>query len=164
MMLRTALISLATVLALGGQAHAQATIKLDGRCEKLVVAGQDLTAACQGTLTNGVDRNRASFEFATKDGRSLGFSGNGAQQERTEETDPLQPINLIIPGEKGADGIVRNPLVAVGACSFKSPEPGKTAIVCEATAATGRFEGTFVTDAKDASKDSLKASPGAPRN
>jgi hypothetical protein len=168
MMLRNALLPLTTLLALGGQAHAQAAIKLDGRCDRLVIAGQDLTTACQGTLTNGVDRNRASFEFATKDGRSLSFSGNGAQQERTEETDPLQPINLIIPGEKGADGIVRNPVVAVGACSFKSPEPGKTAIVCEATAATGRFEGTFVTDAKDASKDTSedasKVSPGAPRN
>ena len=160
MMLRTALLSLATILALAGHAHAQATIKLDGHCERLVIAGQDLTNACQSTLTNGVARNRASFEFATKDGRSLSFSGNGAQQERTEETDPLQPINLIIPGEKGAEGIVRNPLVAVGACSFKSPEPGKTAIVCEATAATGRFEGTFVTDTKDASKDS----PDAPKN
>ncbi|WP_375410800.1 hypothetical protein [uncultured Methylobacterium sp.] len=168
MTLRNAILSLTTVLALSGQAHAQATIKLDGRCDRLVIAGQDLTAACQGTLTNGVDRNRASFEFATKDGRSLSFSGNGSQQERTEETDPLQPINLLIPGEKGAEGIVRNPVVAVGACSFKSPEPGKTAIVCEATASTGRFEGTFVTDAKDASKDASKGSskepPGASRN
>lgn len=160
MMLRTALLSLTAALAMAGQVHAQATIKLDGRCERLVIAGKDLSEACQDTLTNGVARSRASFEFATKDGRSVTFSGNGAQQERTEETDPLQPINLVIPGEKGADGIVRNPVVAVGACSFKSPEPGKTAIVCEANAATGRFEGTFVTDAKDATKDAA----GAPKN
>ncbi|KQT76909.1 hypothetical protein [Methylobacterium sp. Leaf466] len=153
MTIRTALLALGAVLAMSGHVHAQATIKLDGRCERLVIADKDLSESCQDTLTNGVARNRASFEFTTKDGRSLSFSGNGAQQERTEETDPLQPINMIIPGEKGADGIVRNPTVAVGACSFKTPEAGKTAIVCEATSAAGRFEGTFVTDAKDASKD-----------
>ena len=156
MTLRIALLALGAALATTGHAQAQASIVLNGTCERLVIAGQDLTSACQPTLTNGVARNRASFDFTTKDGRSLSFSGNGMQQERTEETDPLQPINLVTPGEKGADGIVRNPVVAVGACSFKTPEPGKTAIVCEATAASGRFEGTFVTDAKDAAKDSPK--------
>ncbi|MBX9929973.1 MAG: hypothetical protein K2Y56_00270 [Methylobacterium sp.] len=159
MTLRIALLALGTALAMTGHAQAQATIVLDGTCERLVIAGQDLTSACKPNLTNGVARNRASFEFATMDGRSLSFSGNGMQQERTEETDALQPINLVIPGEKGAEGIVRNPVVAVGACSFKTPEPGKTAIVCEANAANGRFEGTFVTDAKDAAKGAAKDAP-----
>jgi len=138
---------------LTGPALAQTAVKLEGRCEKLVIAGQDVTATCKGALMNTVSRSRTSFDFAA-DGRALSFSGNGAQQERTEETDPLQPINLVIPSETTKDGVVQGPLVAVGACSFSTPTPGKTAITCEANAAKGVYAGTFVTD--------TKAPPGAP--
>lgn len=157
MTLRTALLALpAAAILLAGPALAQTAIKLDGTCERLVIAGQDFSASCKNTLTNGVSRNRISFDFSTGQGRALSFSGNGAQQDRTEETDPLQPINLVIPSETVPEGVVQGPLVAVGACRFSTPSAGKTAIVCEATSAKGRYEGTFVTDAKSA--------PGAPSN
>lgn len=139
---------------------AQTAVKLEGRCEKLVIAGKDVSATCKGTLMNTVSRSRTSFDFAA-DGRSLSFSGNGAQQERTEETDPLQPINLVIPSETTKDGVVQGPLVAVGSCSFSTPQPGKTAITCEANAAKGLYQGTFVTDTKtpEAAKDGGSAAP-----
>lgn len=150
--------------ALATPVSAQTAVRLEGRCEKLVIAGQDLSAACKGTLMNTVSRSRTSFDFTAGDGRSLSFSGNGAQQERTEETDPLQPINLVIPSEKTKDGVVQGPLVAVGACSFHTPEPGKTAITCEANAAKGVYAATFVTDTKSAAGDAKPATdkpPGA---
>lgn len=156
MTIRAALLALPAALLLAGPAFAQAANKLEGACERLVIAGQDVTAQCRGSLMNTVSRNRTSFDFATTDGRSLSFSGNGSQQERTEESDALQPINLVIPGETTADGVAQGPLVAVGACRFLTPAPGKTAITCEATSAKGRYEGTFVTD--------TKAAPGAPSN
>ena len=156
MTIRAALLALPAALLLAGPALAQAANKLEGACERLVIAGQDVTATCRGALMNTVTRNRTSFDFATTDGRSLSFSGNGSPQERTEESDPLQPINLVIAGETTADGVAQGPLVAVGACRFATPAPGKTAIACEATSAKGRYEGTFVTD--------TKAAPGAPSN
>lgn len=149
-------------LALASPASAQTAVKLEGRCEKLVIAGQDVSASCKGTLMNTVSRNRTSFDFTTGEGRSLSFSGNGAQQERTEDTDPLQPINLVIPSEKTKDGVVQGPLVAVGACSFSTPQPGKTAIACEANAAKGLYAATFVTDAKPAASESKPASDVTP--
>lgn len=142
------LLLLATLPVLAATSvSAQTAVKLEGRCEKLVIAGKDVTASCKNTLMNTVSRNRTSFDFAAE-GRALSFSGNGAQQERTEETDPLQPINLVIPSETTKDGVVQGPLVAVGACAFSTPESGKTAITCEANAAKGTYQGTFVTDAK----------------
>ncbi|MDP4024536.1 hypothetical protein Q8W71_18080 [Methylobacterium sp. NEAU 140] len=136
-------------LCLPQAASAQAALRLDGTCEKLVIAGRDASAGCAGTLMNAVSRNRTSFDFTASDGRILSFSGNGAQQEATEETDPLQPINVVSEGAAGA------PTLAIGACRFSTPEPGKTAIACEAKAADGRaYAGTFVTAAKSA--------PGAP--
>ncbi|VUF11666.1 hypothetical protein MTDSW087_01350 [Methylobacterium dankookense] len=130
-----------------GPAMAQTAVKLEGTCEKLVIAGQDLSGACQGTLMNTVSRSRTSFDFTAADGRTLSFAGNGAQQERTEETDPLQPINLVIAGQGGGAA----PTLAIGACSFSTPAPGKTAITCEASAPGGAaYSGTFVTATKAA--------------
>lgn len=149
LLLRLALPS-ATLLA--GPVLAQTTVNLEGTCQRLVIAGQDATASCSPTLANSVERRRASFGFTAGDGQSLTFSGTGAQQERTEETDPLQPINLVVYGQKGSDGVVQNTVPAVGACTFSTPSPGKTAITCEANSAgKGRFEGVFVTDTKPAS-------------
>lgn len=136
-------------------ARAQTAVKLDGTCTRLVIAGQDLGASCKGTLTNLVARGRASFDFASQDGRTLSFSGNGARQERTEESDPLQPINLVIPGRSGAEGVAQTPALAVGACRFTTPEPGKTGIECEASSPDGKlYAGSFVTASGPA--------PGAP--
>lgn len=136
---------LCALLGLPSAAHAQAALRLEGTCEKLVISQEDLSAACSNVLMNAVSRNRTSFDFTASDGHRLSFSGNGAQQEATEETDPLQPINAVVVGAEGA------PTLAIGACRFSTPEPGRTAITCEATAADGRsFAGTFVTAAKAA--------------
>jgi hypothetical protein len=134
---------LCALVSLPSAARAQAALRLEGTCEKLVIGTQDLSQSCSHILTNAVSRNRTSFDFTTSDGQRLSFSGNGAQQEATEETDPLQPINVVIVGKDAA------PTLAIGACRFSTPEPGRTAITCEANAADGRpFAGTFVTAAK----------------
>ena len=151
MTIRLRLALLCTLLSLPSAAQAQAALKLEGTCEKLVVDGRDLSASCSNVLVNAVSRNRTSFDFSAADGQALSFSGNGAQQEATEETDPLQPINLVTTGTSSDKGIVRNPTPAVGACTFSTPAPGKTTIACEASAPDGRtFAGTFVTQAKAA--------------
>lgn len=134
-------------------AAAQTAFKLEGTCESLVVAGRDVSAQCASSLTNAVSRNRTTFDFMTKDGQVVSFSGNGAQQEATEETDPLQPINVVSESKTGSE--VGAPVLAIGACRFSTPEPGRTGIACEAKTADGRvYSGTFVTAAKTA--------PGAP--
>lgn len=145
---------LVVLLPLASQeASAQTALKLSGTCEKLVVAGRDVSGQCGDTLMNAVSRNRTTFDFATKDGQTVSFSGNGAQQEATEETDPLQPINVVSESRTGSE--VGAPVLAIGACRFSTPESGRTSIACEAKTADGRvYAGTFVTAAKGA--------PGAP--
>ena len=149
-------VSLSLLGATGASAQGAggpAAFTLTGRCEKLVVAGRDVTAQCGDTLANAVSRNRTAFDFATKDGQIVSFSGNGAQQEATEETDPLQPINVVTESRSGSE--IGSPVLAIGACRFSTPETGRTAIACEAKTADGRlYAGSFVTAAK--------AAPGAP--
>lgn len=149
---------LTALAVVGAPASAQqgAEIRMDGRCDRLVIADVDLSASCAETLLNTVAGSRTSFDFAAKDGQTLSFSGGGAQQERTEDSDPLQPINLVVPGRRGRDSIVRNPAPAVGACRFTTPEKGRTMIDCEVTSQGKTFAGTFVTEARE-------AAPGAPK-
>ncbi|WP_204310801.1 hypothetical protein, partial [Escherichia coli] len=64
-----AIVLLCASLPLAGPAGAQTAVKLQGTCERLVIADQDAGAACDGTLSNLVSRNRTSFDFTTKDGR-----------------------------------------------------------------------------------------------
>jgi hypothetical protein len=151
--LRLVLLSAALAIPAATGALAQTAFKLDGACEKLVVADRDVSAQCSPTMTNGVSRNRTTFDFTTKDGQVVSFSGNGAQQEATEETDPLQPINVVSESKSGSE--VGAPVLAIGACRFSTPAEGRTSIECEAKTADGRaYAGTFVTAAK--------AAPGAP--
>ncbi|MCJ2100591.1 hypothetical protein [Methylobacterium sp. E-046] len=143
---------LCALLGLPSAARAQAALRLEGTCEKLVIGSQDMSSTCSNVLMNSVSRNRTSFDFSTSDGRTLSFSGNGAQQKATEETDPLQPINAVVLGKDGP------PTLAIGACRFSTPAPGRTAITCEANAADGQaFAATFVTVARNAA-----GAPAAP--
>lgn len=168
---RSALLALLPLLSAGpALAQQGAEVKMTGRCERLVIAGQDITQNCKEELANSVSRGRTSFDFAAWDGQTLSFSGSGAQHERTEETEQLQPVSLVIPGMKNKEGIVRNPAPAVGSCKFSSPEPGKTMISCEATSQGKTYAGVFVTDAKadgkadgkDAAKDATKGAASQP--
>lgn len=142
-------LGLSVLLLAADMAHAQQTeIKLEGKCEKLVIAGQDITQNCKEQLVNVVVRGRTSFDFAAWDGQFLSFSGAGAQQEATEFTEQLQPISLVVPGRKDKEAIVRNPAPAVGSCKFSTPEKGKSMIDCEATSQGKTYAGVFVTDVK----------------
>lgn len=143
-----ALLTLGALVMSAGATHAQTAVKMEGRCEKLVIAGLDITQNCKETMTNMVVGDRTSFDFAAWDGQTLSFSGNGAAQEATELTEPLQPINLVTPGQSSKEGIARSPAPAVGSCKFSTPEPGKSEITCEATSQGKTYAGTFITDAK----------------
>lgn len=170
---RAPLLALLGLLAAGPASAQQAEVTMTGQCERLVIAGLDITQNCKEQLVNMVSRGRTSFDFAAWDGQTLSFSGAGAQHERTEETEQLQPISLVVPGMKNKEGIVRNPAPAVGSCKFSTPEPGKTLIACEATSQGKTYAGVFVTNAKsgadpdrgaakEAPKDASKAGAAAP--
>ena len=144
------------ILLTAGNAHAQqADVTMEGKCEKLVIASQDITQDCRKQLVNVVSRGRTSFDFSASDGQTLSFSGAGAQQEATEMTEPLQPISLVVPGRKDKEAVLRSPAPAVGSCKFSTPEAGKTMIACEAKSQGKDYAGVFVTDTKPA-KDAPK--------
>lgn len=159
MTIRTATALALLLMGSGAQAQ-QADVTMKGKCEKLVIAGQDITQNCTERLVNVVARGRTSFDFTASDGQTLSFSGAGAQQEATEFTEPLQPISLVVPGRKEKDAVLRNPAPAVGSCKFSTPEPGKSMIACEAKSQGKDYAGVFLTDAKSTD---AKPTDGKPR-
>ncbi len=160
---RAPLLALLGLLAAGPALAQQTDVTMKGRCERLVIGGVDVTQNCKEQIVNTVARGRTTFDFAASDGQTLSFSGSGAQHERTEETEQLQPISLVVPGMKSKEGIARSPAPAVGACTFSTPEPGKTRIACEATSQGKTYAGVFVADVKTGAQPSQDAPSGAPK-
>ncbi len=132
------------------ESHAQPLTRnvLKGACEKLVVAGKDVTPTCGESIVNMVQGRRTSFDFTSSDGTTVSFSGTGMPQDRQEEVgvDALQPVSAVILTVKGPDGgITRDTLMTVGSCRFPQADPGRSTVACAADTQRGRFEGTFTT-------------------
>lgn len=139
------------------ESHAQPLTRnvLKGACEKLVVAGKDVSPTCGDNLVNTVQGRRTSFDFTSSDGTTVSFSGTGMPQDRQEEVgvDALQPVSAVILSVKAADGgITRDTLMTVGSCRFPASGPGRSTVACAADTQRGRFEGTFVTASDAAGK------------
>lgn len=132
------------------ESHAQPLTRnvLKGACEKLVVAGKDVSPTCGETIVNTVQGRRTSFDFTSSDGTTVSFSGTGLPQDRQEEVgvDALQPVSAVILTVKGTDGgITRDTLMTVGSCRFPPAGPNRSTVACAADTQRGRFEGTFTT-------------------
>ncbi len=93
-----------TLITLGGQsASAQTALSSKASASRWSSRGRMSARNAVRSSPTALARNRTTFDFATKDGQIVSFSGNGAQQEATEESDPLQPINVVSESKAGSD-------------------------------------------------------------
>ncbi len=114
------------------------TAFLEGRCETLVLAGQDASAGCRGLVVNVRYRSgRFSFMFM-QEGALTSFSGNNPVREGSRGRLTLDRITQTTE----ADTIVRT---ASGHCEFGNIEAGPTEIRCAARTDAGEFIGAFAT-------------------
>ena len=142
-MTRAGLVPLLFVLLLATAARAQ-DATLQGTCERLVIADQDVSASCKGSLLKLVSPTFASIAFSAAEGRTLSFTGGG-----TKDADGVTelPITLVAPGVTSKAGISRSPTPATGACRIAHRDGG-TAFACEASAQGKRYAGTFLASGK----------------
>ncbi|GJD50129.1 hypothetical protein OPKNFCMD_2866 [Methylobacterium crusticola] len=147
--LLTAALLLTLACALEARAQPLARNVLKGTCERLVVAGRDVTPTCGDSVINAVQGRRTTFDFSASDGTTVSFSGTGMPQEPQPEVgvDASQPVSAVVVSVKAADGgISRDTLMTVGTCRFPQAGPGRSTVACAADTQRGRFEGTFTTD------------------
>ncbi|GEP09084.1 hypothetical protein [Methylobacterium gnaphalii] len=116
-----------------------------GTCERLVIAGQDVTGQCTGSLLNtSYATGRVGFYFVTGDGGALTFTGLGSAQVKLDPDTAVQPVDGVIFGFKGQYDRVK----AVGMCRFTNPVAQPGSVSCSAETPGGAFAAEFVTDGK----------------
>lgn len=144
------------VLGVAGEAKGTASLAIErmlyaaGRCDHLIVAGQDRTAACRPRILNATFKNGHlgfTFLFGV---RSLTFDGYGPDQVKLAPNNVRQPITtvLYLDGHDALRGAPATAMPANGSCAYANPFLGKPArIVCTTTTrGLGVFAGSFTTD------------------
>ncbi|MGJ5175482.1 hypothetical protein ACQR16_03750 [Bradyrhizobium oligotrophicum] len=120
-----------------------ATVK--GTCQKLVVAGQDRSLECTGSLLNtDYDDQRSGFYFILLNGGVITFSNRGDLEKRVGPDKRVAPVDLVMIGEYPSKKI--NTVAAKGRCRYGNPFKGPSLIECSADSELGHFEATFLSN------------------
>ena len=129
--MRTIWVGLLTFSACAGLAKAEgpgrkitSLLTLNGTCSEFVVGDKDYSDKCGNVV--------------------LTFSGLEIKEIHQGVHIIMQPEDTIIIGVHGRSYSTR----AVGSCQYGDPFLGKTPVICEAHAETGRYIGTFLTDGR----------------
>ncbi|MBO1021690.1 hypothetical protein IPV08_17155 [Methylobacterium sp. SD274] len=113
-----------------------------GRCESLVIDGEDITASCAPTARNSSTTGsaRAEFVFGTSDDREVSFlaSAKGWVESGTLR----QPIDEVMYEERGQSLLVK----AKGVCEMPNPMGGPVVITCSAQTSNSTYTVRFRTD------------------
>lgn len=115
-----------------------------GRCFKLILAGNDLTARCRNRVTSLVLADGTlAFVFSTRD-ITVVFSGDREGVVRNRDAAHL-PVEVVAIGE---DEQTLEATGASGTCRFGDPYSGPTAIECSAESVFGSMKAGFISNGK----------------
>ncbi|MDH2308365.1 hypothetical protein [Methylobacterium brachiatum] len=112
-----------------------------GRCESLVMDGEDLTAICVPAAQNTsvIGSAKAGFIFGTTDGKAMAFmaSTKGFVEGGTLH----QPIDELVYAERD-----QSTIKVKGTCEMPNPMGGPMVITCNAQSANSSYAVRFRTD------------------
>ncbi|MBZ7923084.1 hypothetical protein LAC79_14965 [Ensifer adhaerens] len=116
-----------------------------GTCERLVVAGEDLTATCVGRLIQSIYRTgRTGFTVNIGSGGAITFSG--IEGEKPNADSQLQSVDKVIVN-RGKDGEPISSKEVSGGCFYENPFKGPATTKCEGIdAEKGAYVLQFRTD------------------
>jgi hypothetical protein len=126
----------------------RSTAFLSGRCERLVIAGEDVSHVCRGPLYNATYRSgRLSFLFPGGEAETntdLMVSFSGTEQRRQGDRVQLRLDRITLAGnEEGAATEA-----AEGICEYGDFSSGPMRVSCAGRTRTGDFVGIFTSDGK----------------
>ena len=138
--------AVATKRQSGGLQNMKSVIFAKGKCDRLIIFGNDKSAQCKPALINSEFKDsRTGFYFSASDSIIVTFSGMGDNQVKEDKDTAVQPIDRVIVGGAGEPSNIP----AVGECRFTNPYKGPAPVHCTATTKLGKFEGNFVTDGNE---------------
>lgn len=121
---------------------------LSGTCERMMIAGEDVSAVCRGPVYNTTYRSgRVSFAFPGTDrdsGTDLIVSFSGTEQQREGDVVQLLLDQITLAGSEDEASSV----AAEGICEYGDPYAGPVRISCAGRTEAGDFIGVFVSDGK----------------
>ena len=83
---------------------------MDGACQRLIVAGKDLSKGCQGKLVNTMFKDgRTGFVFITSDSTAVTFSGMDTEATGDHAASVLDHVIVGSPGTAAKDMPARGP-------------------------------------------------------
>jgi hypothetical protein len=122
-------------------------VVVHGRCTRLQIGVNDLSAACAGRMNSESFQNgRSGFTFGVPHFALITFSGLGTYEVKKSSTDIVQPVDTIL---ATMVQLRKEPFVlhAVGSCEFNRPDNGAVYyITCVATTSIGPYSASFISD------------------
>ncbi|SFD67575.1 hypothetical protein [Methylobacterium sp. 13MFTsu3.1M2] len=116
-------------------------LSFKGRCESLMMDGEDLTATCapEAVNTSVVGSPKAGFIFGTTDGKAMAFmaSTKGFVEGGTLH----QPVDELMYAERD-----QSTFKVKGTCEMPNPMGGPVVITCNAQSANSTYAVRFRTD------------------
>jgi hypothetical protein len=121
-------------------------IKLQGKCEKLVVGKVDASKGCAGELGSVTAPDGTVTFIFTSQGKMLGFGGDGGSVRAAGAGAARLVVGTV---STGVGTKITGEVDAPGFCTFGNPYSGKPiTIECTAKSKDSTFTGTFKTSGK----------------
>jgi hypothetical protein len=104
---------------------------LKGTCERLVMAGNNLSQGCGGTIIQSIySTGRTGFTVLVGDkGTAVTFSG--IEGEKPDADSQLQSVDMVILN-LNIQGVAPTSTKASGSCAYSNPFKGPMTISCQA--------------------------------
>lgn len=152
----TALAAVSEAIAAGPQNQSGDLQNLDGfgfmngTCQRLILAGKDVSKDCEGKVTNTMyeSTGRTGFLFVTRSGNVVvNFSGVDTPAVGDHAASVLDHV-IFTQGKTGSKRVKHRGYVATGTCTYTNPYAGPSHINCSASTEKGLFSASFVSDGK----------------
>ena len=119
---------------------------VEGKCEQLVIGGEDLTSICKGVILNTAYKSgRTGFLFVATNKAIVTFSGVDSPAVGDEASSRLDGIILSRLSQDKPNPVG---IPARGACLYGNPYRGPARITCTAETDQGPFRASFLSDGK----------------
>lgn len=122
---------------------------LNGTCQRFIMAGKELTKACDGKVINTMFESigRTGFAFVTHSSTTVTFSGVDTPAKGDQAQSIVDRVIVTIENSE-SDPLAVEPdvLEATGSCTYTNPYVGPSHINCSASTKEGPFSASFVSD------------------
>lgn len=152
-----------TIASAQGLNDLTAMAAVTGKCERLVMAGTDMSEHCNSKIIQSIySTGRTGFTILVGDkGTAVTFSGmEGAKPDANSQLQTIDKVILNL----NIEGVAPSITSATGSCSYGNPYLGPVTISCNATSGKDAFLLEFRTDGSEPRFTEMGKEPSPPKS